>query len=154
MTRRSPRQRIDPTESLGALLDRVAVDQGIARSILIESFEKAILDAARRAFGPSREIEAQFNDETGEIDLYQFLTVVETVRDPEREISREALQEQAGMEDTDLGDTLGFQIFWRPEDAGAAREHERVYGELVPPVREEHRALIHREIQDRRAEIS
>jgi len=55
-------------------------------------------------------IEAQFNDETSEIELYQFKTVVEDgdVADPDIEIELlEAKKEDPGVE---LGDSIGIKL--------------------------------------------
>ncbi|NJO55869.1 MAG: hypothetical protein HC834_05385, partial [Rhodospirillales bacterium] len=53
--------------------------------ILGQATEQAILTAAKRTFGLTRELEARFNEDTGWVDLFQYMTVVEAVEDPERE---------------------------------------------------------------------
>src|SRR4051812_9138941 len=103
--------------SLGSLLEQVAGEKGIAKKVLVESFEAAILAAARRAFGPARELVAQFNEETGEVDLHQYVTVVENVKAPERQLALAVAKQDAMLGEVSLGDDFGFQIFWRPEDA-------------------------------------
>ena len=56
-----------PSEtSLGNILDQVAKEKGIDKKILVETIEAAILKAAQSAFGPTRELEARFNDDTGQ----------------------------------------------------------------------------------------
>ena len=73
--------------SLGSILEQVAKEKGIDKKILIETIEAAILKAAQSVFGPTRELEARFNEDTGQVDLFQYMTVVEAVAEPEREIS-------------------------------------------------------------------
>src|SRR5215471_14372750 len=73
--------------NLGFILEQVAKEKGIDKKILVETIEAAILKAAQSAFGPTRELEARFSDETGQVDLFQYMTVVEKVTEPEREIS-------------------------------------------------------------------
>src|SRR5438067_10123204 len=75
--------------SLGGILEQVAKEKGIDKKILVETIEAAILKAAQSAFGPTRELEARFNDENGQVDLFQYMTVVEKVSEPEREIGFE-----------------------------------------------------------------
>jgi N utilization substance protein A len=72
---------------LRRVIDQVSKDKGVARETVIETLEKALVTAARRKFGQEREIEAQFNQDTGEIELFEFKAVVETVSDPHAEIS-------------------------------------------------------------------
>ena len=60
----------------------IAKEKGIDRARLVKTVEEAILKAAQSVFGPNRELQAQFNEETGQVDLFQFMTVVENVADP------------------------------------------------------------------------
>ena len=80
-------QATSTVEDLGLIVEQVAQEKGIDKQILIDTMEAAILKAAQAAFGQSRELEARFNDETGQIDLFQYMTVVEEVDEPEREIA-------------------------------------------------------------------
>ena len=121
----------EPTSpsNLGGILDQVAKEKGIEKKILIETIEAAILKAAQSVFGPTRELEARFNEDSGQVDLFQYMTVVELVSDPEREIN---LADVAKHKlDAELGEELGFQVFWRPEDAEKAREQDKEYGDLL-----------------------
>ena len=50
--------------SLGSILDKVAKEKGIDKKILVETIEAAILKAAQSVFGPTRELEARFNEDS------------------------------------------------------------------------------------------
>lgn len=115
--------------NLGAVLEQVAKEKGIDKRVLVESIEAAILKAAQSAFGQTRELEARFNEENGQVDLFQYMTVVEQVQEPEREISA-ADARRYGLE-AELGEELGFQVFWRPEDAAKARNQDEEFGDLL-----------------------
>ena len=65
--------------ALGLVLDQVSKDKNIDRAVLVETLEQAILTAAKRAFGMQREMEAKFNEETGRVDLFQIIVIVEQV---------------------------------------------------------------------------
>ena len=54
-----------------------------------------MLSAARRTFG-QKQIEAKFNHEIGEVELFEIKTVVQTVTDPETEITLADAQAQYG----------------------------------------------------------
>jgi N utilization substance protein A len=115
--------------SLGNILEQVAKEKGIEKKVLVETIEAAILKAAQSAFGPTRELESRFNEDSGQIDLFQYMTVVESVADPEREISlAECLRRKL---DAELGEELGFQVFWRPEDVEKARDQDKEFGDLL-----------------------
>jgi N utilization substance protein A len=116
-------------EDLGSIVEAVAQEKGIDKQVLIETMEAAILKAAQAAFGPTRELEARFNPDTGGIDLFQYMTVVEAVAQPEREISLETARKH-GLE-ADTGEELGFQVFWHPRDAERARQQDKEFGSLL-----------------------
>ena len=104
---------------LGTIVEQVAQEKGIDKKVLIETMEAAILKAAQAAFGPTRELEARFNEESGNIDLFQYMTVVEEVAQPEREIGLSVARTH-GLE-AEIGEELGFQVFWHPRDADRSR---------------------------------
>src|SRR5688572_24093202 len=122
-------QTSDYAGNLGLIVDQVAQEKGIDKAVLVETMEAAILKAAQAAFGPTRELEAQYNDETGSIDLFQYMRVVEQVEQPEREISAD-LARKHGLE-ADLGEELGFQVFWHPRDAEKARQQDKEFGSVL-----------------------
>ena len=154
-------------------IDMVAKEKGIDRTRLVKTIEEAILKAAQSVFGPNRELQATFNEETGQVDLFQFMQVVDDVSDDEREIALEDAQEK-GLE-AELGEELGFQIFWHPSDAKKAMEQDKEFGELlmvkqarsqfgriaaqtakqvlIQRVRDEERDIIFQEFKDKKGEL-
>ncbi len=99
-------------------IEMVAKDKGIEKTRLVKTVEEAILKAAQSVFGPARELEARFNEDTGSVDLFQYLTVVDDPSDEDREIALEDAQ-KAGLE-AELGEELGFAIYWHPAQSAAA----------------------------------
>jgi len=114
---------------LGTIVKTVAQEKGIDPKVLIETMEAAILKAAQAAFGPNRDLEARYNDETGSIDLFQYMTVVEDAEDPERQISLDDVRKH-NLE-AELGEELGFQVFWHPRDADKARQQDKEFGDML-----------------------
>jgi len=115
--------------SLQHVIEQVSQEKGIDAKILVEATEQAILTAAKKTFGPDRELEARFNNETGAVDLFQYMTVVESVENMEQEISVEDAEEY-GLE-AEIGEELGFQIFYLPEDRDKARDQDKQFGDLL-----------------------
>src|SRR5215472_18126336 len=124
MTMATQQQHTAPASDMSLMqaIEMVAKDKGIDKARLVKTVEEAILKAAQSAFGPMRELEARFNEETGQVDLFQYMTVVDDVADEEREIALEDAT-KAGLEAA-LGEELGFQIFWHPADAKKAAEQD------------------------------
>ena len=161
------------TSSLQQGIEQVSKEKGIDPKVLIETVEQAILTAAKRSFGMARELEARFNAETGNVDLFQYMIVVETVTNDEREIAAVDAK-RYGLE-AELGEELGFQIFYLPEDADKARQQDKDFGDLlkmqqhrrgfgriaaqtakqviIQRVRDAERELVFNEFKDRRGEL-
>src|SRR5450432_4624337 len=154
-------------------IEMVAKDKGIDKGRLVKTVEEAILKAAQSVFGANRELEARFNEDSGQVDLFQYMTVVDDVSDDDREVSMEDAQ-KLGLE-AEMGEELGFQIFWHPSDAKKAADQDKEYGDilnvkrartafgriaaqtakqvLLQRVRDEERDLIFNEFKDRKGEL-
>jgi N utilization substance protein A len=114
---------------LNMILDQVGRDKGIEKTVLIEAIEAAILTAAKRAFGQNRDLEARFNEETGAVDLFQYMTVVDKVESEDTEISTEMVKKH--KLDADVGEELGFQIFYREENEKEAKKQDKEYSKIL-----------------------
>lgn len=115
--------------NLAMVLEQVGKDKGIDKKVLTQALEQAILTAAKKVFGLERELEAQFNEETGQVDLFQVCIVTELPGIKGRDIPREAAGRQ-GLK-AEVGDELLFQIFYADGDAERASEQESKYGDLL-----------------------
>ena len=118
--------------ALSLVLDQVSKDKNIDRKVLLEALEQAILTAAKKAFGMHREMEAKFNEETGRVDLFQIIIVVEKVTpgNEGKEIDIEAANSRFNL-NAEVGDELLFQIFYDEKDQARAEEQDAKYGQLL-----------------------
>src|SRR5438067_12503270 len=66
-----------PIVNLNMVLDQVAKDKGIERSVLVDTLQNAIAQAAKKHFGQDRASEATYNEEKQGVEVCQTLTVVE-----------------------------------------------------------------------------
>lgn len=115
--------------NLNMVIDQVGRDKNIDRAVLIQALEQAILTAAKKTFGANREMEAQYNEDTGAVDLFLIVNVVEDDASEGREITADAAMTH-GLE-AELGDELLFQVFYRAEDAERAAEQDEKFGGLI-----------------------
>ena len=114
--------------NLSTVIDQVCREKNISRAVLTETVEQAVLAAAKRVF-EDREIEATFDPETGQVNLFQVLYVVDEVANPWKEISMEQAQ-RAGLE-AEEGDELLFQIFYLESDKKRAEQQAKDYPEIT-----------------------
>ncbi len=115
--------------NMNLILDQVAKEKGVNRSVLVETLEQAIQQSALKTFGDERLIEAQYNEEKGVVEVFQALTVVDDITDPVNQITVAEARDK-GIEAED-GDELLFQIFYREEDAEEARIQDERYGDIL-----------------------
>lgn len=93
---------------LKRIIDQISRDKGIDRQLLVEAIEEAVMSAAKKKYGQRREIEVQYNDELGEVELFQFRIVVEKVEDEQTQVSlEEAKSLDPGVQ---LNDELGSKM--------------------------------------------
>lgn len=96
---------------LSRIMDSVGRDKGVEKGAIVGAVEEAVLSAAQKLFrmeGKVKELEAHFNDEEGEIELFEFKTVVEEIEDPETQIG---LNDAAEFDpDAEVGDVIGVRI--------------------------------------------
>jgi N utilization substance protein A len=134
---------------LNELLDQVSKDKGISKKVIIEALEAAMLTAARKKFGMDSDIEAHFNEETGDCEIFEFRTVVEQVTNPATQIAAEEaarLDEQA-----QLGDSLGRKLETLDMGRIAAQTAKQV---IIQRVREAERENVFNEYADRKGELA
>ena len=124
-----PQPPAQQTLNLSMTLDAVAKDKGIERSVLVLTLESAILSAARKHLGGDRELVARYSEREGSVDLYQHMTVVDTVNQPDQEILLNVARKMDP--DAQVGEQLAFQVFYRTEDERKAAEQESKWGDVL-----------------------
>lgn len=77
---------MDSKEFLTAL-ELVAKEKGIDKELIFEAIEASLVSACKKHFGTSQNIKVDMNRETGEVKCFTQKTIVETVEDPQLEIS-------------------------------------------------------------------
>lgn len=129
-------------------IDQISKDKGLDRDMLIDTLEEAVRTSVARKFGDEMDAEVSYNDETGEIDVYQFKIVVKEVENPNSEISLE--DARAHDPSVQLDDEMGFRV--KIEDLGriAAQSAKQV---IIQRMRDAEQEIIYEEYKDRRGEI-
>ncbi|MBI2358475.1 MAG: transcription termination/antitermination protein NusA [Deltaproteobacteria bacterium] len=92
-------------QDLNRVIEQVSKEKGIDKAILISALENAMVSAAKKTFGAQRKIEAQYNPELGEVELFEAKLVVEQVTDPAVEVGAQEARETLDP-DAEIGDEL------------------------------------------------
>ena len=135
-------------ENLNRILDQVGRDKGIDRKVLIEAIESAMLAAARKMYGTEREIEARYNEEIGEVELFEFKEVVEKVSDDIHQIPLNGARELDP--DVEVGDSLGVKLDTSTLGRISAQSAKQV---IIQKMRDAERDIIYEEFKKREGEV-
>ncbi len=136
------------SSELDRIIEQVGKDKGIQKEILIDALQAAMISAAKKKFGPQRDLEAQYNPEIGEVELFEFKTVVETVTNPNVEISLEEAQKTDP--EAEEGDSLGQKIPTESFGRIAAQTAKQV---IMQKVRDAEREMVYDLYKDQKGEL-
>jgi len=134
--------------NLNFLIEQIGKDKGIPKDIIIQTLEEAMLKAAQKKYGLNDDIEAQYNEELGEVELFQFKTVVDEVQDDETEI---CLEEAVILDPDSLdGDSIGIKLETEGFGRIAAQVAKQV---IIQRVRAAEREHIYNDYKDRKGDL-
>jgi N utilization substance protein A len=135
------------TSNLNYVIEQVGKDKGIDRKVIIEALEQAVLTASRKKYGHQGEIEVHYNEEVGEVELFQFKQVVVEVTNPSTEIS---LGEARGLDsEAQIGDSLGVKLNTDFGRIGAQTAKQVI----IQKVRDAERENVYNEFKDRKGDL-
>ena len=134
---------------LGRAIEQAARDKGIDKSIIVEALEQAVEAAARKRYPQKENLEVHFNDDIGELELFEFKDVVEVVENDESQLTPDQARELDP--EAQIGDSLGMKM-----EVGdmlgriAAQNAKQV---IIQKVREAEKAIIYEEYKDRKDDL-
>ncbi len=129
------------------VVEQVSRDKGIERKVLIKALEEALKSAARKKFGNKMDIEVQYNEDSGEIEVFQFKDVAEVVTEPALEISlEEGRKLDPGCE---IGDSLGTKMDTSTFGRIAAQSAKQV---IIQKMKDAEKDAVYSSFVDRKGE--
>ncbi len=133
---------------LNYVIEQVGKEKGIPKQTIIEALEEAILSASKKKYGSHLDLEAHYNEELGEIEVFQFKTVTENVAEPDMEITAE----EAKIHDPEcmIGDAIGIKLDTSSLGRIAAQTAKQI---IIQKVRNAESDVIYNEYKDRKGDI-
>jgi len=130
------------------VIEQVGRDKGIDTNVLVSALEEALRSAAKRKFGSKIDIDVKYNEELGEIEIFQFKEVVAEVEEPELQISmKEGLKLDPECE---IGDSLGTKIDTSTFGRIAAQSAKQV---IIQKMKDAERDAVYSNFINRKGEI-
>ncbi|HOC44973.1 MAG TPA: transcription termination factor NusA [Syntrophorhabdaceae bacterium] len=130
------------------VIEQVGKEKGIPKETIIEALEEAILSASKKKYGSHLDLEAHYNEELGEIEVFQFKTVVEEVHEPDVEVA----EEEAKKHDPGcmVGDAIGIKLDTSSLGRIAAQTAKQI---IIQKVRNAESDVIYNEFKGKKGEI-
>lgn len=133
---------------LSRMVDQVSREKGVGREVLLGALEEAVKAAARKKYGPDYDLEVSYNEELGEIEVFEFKEVVDKVTTEHLEVS---LEEGRKMDpDVEVGDSLGMKMDTDAFGRIAAQSAKQV---IMQRLKEAERDIVYDDFKDRQGEI-
>lgn len=131
-----------------AMLDYLEREKGIKREMLIEAISTALIAAAKKSFSISRDVRIDINPKNGNIRAFAKPLVVETVVNPQEEIT--LARAKQFKKDALIGDEVEVEV--TPSDFGriAAQTARQA---ITQRIRQIEKNMIYEEFKDRAGEI-
>ncbi|MBI4764068.1 MAG: transcription termination/antitermination protein NusA [Deltaproteobacteria bacterium] len=137
-----------PPLELKRVIDQVSRDKGINKEVLISTLVEAIGSAAKKKLGLKTEIEINYNDDLGEIEVFEFKEVAEKVKDPHTQIS---LEEGKKLDpECEVGDSLGIKMETSSFGRIAAQSAKQV---IIQRMKDVERDIVFEDFKDRKGEV-
>ncbi len=130
------------------IVELMSKERGLPKEVIVSALVEGMRTAAQKKLGPQAEVEAMYNEEKGEIEVFRLYEVVEEVHNPEKEISlSEARQKNPSAR---VGDVIGEPVDVRDLGRIAAQLTKQI---LTQRIRGAERELIYQEYKDKIGEI-
>ncbi|MBM2827586.1 MAG: transcription elongation factor NusA [Actinobacteria bacterium] len=133
---------------IGQIITQLGKEKGIDKGVIVEAIKEALEIAARKKYGMNKKLEATYEPETGEFEILEFRTVVESVKDREAEISLEEARELDPEAAYD--DSIGLRMSTRDLGRIAAQTARQI---IMQKVKDAEREVIYGEFIGRKGEI-
>jgi len=130
------------------VVEQVSRDKGIDRQVLIKALEEALKSAARKKYGPKIDIEVQYSEETGDLEVFQFKEVAEVIEDPMLQIS--LVEGRLLDPDCEVGDSLGTKMDTNTFGRIAAQSAKQV---IIQKLKDAEKDAVYASFIERRGEI-
>ncbi len=134
--------------NLSKVIELIVKEKGLREEDLVQVVEAAVQSAAKKVYGDYDNIEAHYNPEIDEVEVFQFKVISEEVEDPNVQI---AFKEARKLDpNCQIGDELGEKLDSSRLGRIAAQSAKQV---IVQKVKEVERDAVYNDFIDRKGEL-
>ncbi len=130
------------------VIEQVSKEKGISRDVVILAIENSMLSAVRKQEGMQYRIEAKYNPDLGDVEVFKVWTVVNEVTDPCTQVTVEDARKRLDPE-AEVDDELLEKLDPRYGRIAAQAAKQN----LMQKLRDAEREIIYNEFKNRKDEI-
>ncbi|PIT98723.1 MAG: transcription termination/antitermination protein NusA [Bdellovibrionales bacterium CG10_big_fil_rev_8_21_14_0_10_45_34] len=136
---------------LSRMIEQIGKDKGIDKQVIIDSIVQGMLLAARKKYGTYREITAEYNEESGEVELFEFKEVVKPEDFIDEEVEIKTNEAKLLDPDSQVGDHIGIKMDATDLGRIAVQTARQI---ITQKIRDAEREIIFEEFEARKGEIA
>ncbi len=127
------------------VLKQIEEEKGLPEEVIVSSLEAAMVSAYKKFKGGNQMMEVYMDAESGEFTLYEVRMVVDSIENPDSEITLEEATKR-GYTDITVGDVIRREVF--PEDFGriAAQTARQV---IIQRLKDAERQVVYEQFADK-----
>jgi N utilization substance protein A len=133
---------------LTKIISQLERDKSIDRVIILNALEAAMISAAKKTLKYNADIEAKFNEELGEVEVFEFKEVVENITNPDTQLTLE--QAKALDPEAQIGDSIGIKIDTQKFGRISAQAAKQV---ILQRMNDAEKEVVYKEFKTKRGEI-
>jgi N utilization substance protein A len=133
-------------------INEVVREKSIKKKILINALEEAMIIAVKKKFGVCIDLEAKFNEELNEMEVYEFKRIVERVKNKKCEIDlQSAIKMNPELNNNDIGEDLGIKLNSENLTRIATQSAKQI---IIQKIKDAERFAIYDEYKNRKNELT
>ncbi len=133
---------------LTKIIGQLERDKSIDKVIILNALEAAMISAAKKTIKYNADIEAKFNEELGEVEVFEFKEVVETITNPDTQLTME--QAKTMDPDAQAGDSIGIKIDTQKFGRISAQAAKQV---ILQRMNDAEKEVVYKEFKTKKGEV-
>ena len=129
-------------------LTQLSAEKNLPRDVVMEAVEAALVSAFKKENGAGQNISVKINPTTGDVKLFQHLSVVEEVTDPRSEVTLD--QARVLDPEAEMGGIVSRETAIKNAGRIAAQTAKQV---VMQRLREAEREIVYEEFQEKEGDI-
>ncbi len=133
---------------LTKIIEQLERDKSIDKVIILNALEAAMISAAKKTIKYNADIEAKFNEQLGEVEVFEFKEVVETITNPDTQLTVE--QAKAMDPEAQVGDSIGIKIDTQKFGRISAQAAKQV---ILQRMNDAEKEVVYKEFKAKKGEV-